>query len=280
MLAAYNYEAVYEHIGRDYNVVGNPGIMKDREGFGLRGGTSFGVHGVNLSFSRYNDNVRNDELFPRIVSYEAVGDYSFNGIPGVPLGLNYRKAIQETDRIPQGGAEMKLHTDTITGRAGYSAGQLNLNLQVAHSLMDDQGPANNDSTLMNYNLMASYNLQNFSLNPNIQINRSTNKVTDISTNTYTLVLDLRSKWFNDRIGADIGGTYSINKTSDKLMDMRNLMANFRLTYYLKNIVRALTNPSFGLRGTYTKITDRISHASDRDEFALFFVFATAMPFSL
>ncbi len=48
----YTYEALYEYIGRDYEVIGNPGLSKDKQGYAFKaGGTLFKVHLLNLSFS-------------------------------------------------------------------------------------------------------------------------------------------------------------------------------------------------------------------------------------
>ena len=37
----YTYSAVYTYYGRDYEVVGNQGLEKDRAGFELNGGAGF-----------------------------------------------------------------------------------------------------------------------------------------------------------------------------------------------------------------------------------------------
>jgi len=71
-LDAYNYEALYEYIGRDYAVVGNQMIQRDKQGVSLRGGANLGVHNINIMFTRYNDNVKGDDLFPRIVNYQGI----------------------------------------------------------------------------------------------------------------------------------------------------------------------------------------------------------------
>jgi hypothetical protein len=63
-LGSYNYEAAYEYIGRDYAVVGNQMIQKDKEGVTFVNGLNLFPHSINLNLSRYNDNVKGDDLFP------------------------------------------------------------------------------------------------------------------------------------------------------------------------------------------------------------------------
>ena len=275
----YTYEVLYEYIGRDYAVVGNQGLPKDKEGITVRGGANLGVHNINFMLSRYNDNVKGDELFPRIVNYEGSLDYSFNQIPSLPVGIGYQVSKQESTREPAGSFPLDLRTDTVTGRVNYMKEQINIGFQAAYSLMNDRTPANNDNSTVTYTLTPGYNTLNFSVIPNFSLNKSKNILADVTTDTYTITLDLRSKLFRQSMSFDVGGTYSIIKTDDGTVDSRNLNANFRLAYNIKNLLKGYVNPSIGLRGTYLKMTDRINPGSDSDEFTLFLVLATSVPFS-
>lgn len=277
-IGVYNYDAVAEYVGRDYAVVGNQGLPKDKEGVAFRNGIALDGHGLNVTLSRYNDNVRGDVLFPRVVSYQGMVDYSLNKFPTVPMGLSFSRASQESTRIPEGGFPMEMVTDTLSGRIGYMAGNLNVNLQTTYSVMDDRTEANNDTVLTSVALMPSYNTPQFSVTPNFQFNRSTSRATDIYTDTYTAVMDVRSKWLQDMLSADASATYSINKTNNGSMNMHNLMANFRLAYDLTRFTKDFMRPNIALRGTYMKTIDKISHQSDRDAFALFLVLSTSVPF--
>ena len=118
-LGSYNYEAAYEFIGRDYAVVGNQMIQKDKQGVTFINGLNLSPHAINVTFSRYNDNVEGDDLFPRIVNYQAMLDYSFSKIPNLPIGFNYQKSVQDSTREPSGGYELKMYTDTVSGRVNY-----------------------------------------------------------------------------------------------------------------------------------------------------------------
>lgn len=278
-LDRYNYEAMYEYIGRDYAVVGNQMQQKDKEGLSVRGGAGFDVHSINLMLSRYNDNVRGDELFPRIVNYQGNLDYSFNKIPNLPIGIGYQKSIQDSTKEPQGSSPTSLYTDTITGMVNYAMDKINIGFQTAYSLMDDRAEANSDTTTITYTLMPTYNTHELSVNPNFSLNQSKSHLTGVRTDTYTINLDLRTKFFREKASFDVGGTCIIAKADDGSANTRNLNAKFRLSYSLKEYLKGILNPSIALRGTYMNITDKINHGSNRDVFTLFLVLATSMPFS-
>jgi len=278
-LGVYTYDAMYEYIGRDYAVVGNQGLPKDREGASIMNGLNLGVHTINLTLSRYNDNVKEDELFPRILNYQGGLDYSFNGIPNLPMGINYQKSMQNSTREPSGTNPLDLHADTVSGRVNYTLDKINLGFLASYSLLDDRTPTNNDTTAINYTFTSSYNIPNISISPSFSLNQSKIHVTDVRTDTYTINLDLRTKFFREKLSFDVGSTYNIIKADNGSTNSCNLNTNFRLAYNAKEIFRGLMNPTIALRGAYMKITDKINWSSDSDEFTLFLVLATSVPFS-
>ena len=278
-IGQYNYEAMYEYVGKYFEVVGNPGVQKDREGISLRGGAGLGIHNINLMFSRYNDNVRGDELFPRIVNTQGSLDYSFNGIPNLPMGVNYQKSVQESTREPEGSFPVELYTDTVSGRLNYMAGLFGLGLQAAYSLLNDKTEANNDSRTITYTMTPSYNTPGLAANANLMLNRTKSSFANFWTDTYTINLDLRTRFLNERASFDVAGTYNIVKADNGSVDSRNLNANFRLGYVIKEILGGFVKPTIAIRGTYMKNTDNVFPGADRDEFTIFLVLATSTPFS-
>lgn len=278
-LGIYNYEAMYEYIGRDYAVVGNQMIQKDKQGVSVRNGLNLGVHSVNLFLSRYNDNVTGDDLFPRIVTYQGNLDYSFNGIPNLPMGLNYQTSIQDSTREPEGSYELSMHVDTLSGRINYMVDKFSVGFQTTYSLMNDKTPSNNDTTTATFTLMPSYNMQNMSFSSSFSFNQSQFHSTDLMTDTYTINLDIRTKFLKEKGAFDVGGTYNITKANDGSVNSRNLNTNFRLAYNIKGLLKGFLNPTIALRGTYMKNIDEVYSQSTNDEFILFLVLATSIPFS-
>jgi len=278
-LDAYNYEALYEYIGRDYAVVGNQMIQRDKQGVSMRNGLNLGVHNINLMVSRYNDNVKGDDLFPRIVNYQGNLDYSFNGIPNLPMGINYQKSVQDSSREPSGSYNINMHTDTVSGRINHTIDKLNLGFQTSYSMMNDETSSNNDTTTVTCSFTPSYTLQDISLSSGFSFNQSQYHRTDLMTDTYTINLDVRTKFFKERGSFDIGSTYNIVKTNDGSVNNRNLNSNFRLAYNIKGLLKGFLNPNIALRGTHMKNIDEVNSKSSRDEFILFLVLATSVPFS-
>jgi hypothetical protein len=278
-LGWYNYSAMYEYIGRDYAVVGNQMIQKDKQGVSIMNGMNLYPHALNLGFSWYHDNVKGDDLFARIVNYAYSLDYSFSKIPNLPLGINYQKSIQDSTREPSGSFEMKTHTDTISGRVNYSMDRINIGFQTSYSLLNDKTQSNFDTTSISYTLTPSYYITGFSLTPSFSLNQSKNHTSDVWTDTYTVNLDMRTTFLRDKASFDVGSTYSIIKGDRDTADNKTLSTNFRLAYDIKGVLKGFLNPVVALRGTYMKVTDDISPLADRDEFTILLVLAATMPFS-
>jgi hypothetical protein len=278
-LGSYNYEAAYEFIGRDYAVVGNQMIQKDKQGVTFINGLNLSPHAINFTFSRYNDNVEGDDLFPRIVNYQAMLDYSFSKIPNLPIGFNYQKSVQDSTREPSGGYQLKIYTDTVSGRVNYMRDKLNVGVQTSYSLQNDRTQSNNDTKTFTATLTPSYYVPNISLAPSFSFNRSIFSQRDLRTDTYMINLDLRTKFLRERGSFDVGGTYTIMKASDGSMNNKMLNSNFRLAYAIKNFLKGYVNPTIGLRGTYLKVIDKVYSQSNKDELLLLLVLTAAMPYS-
>lgn len=279
-LGRYSYEAIYEYIGRDYVSVANQCLQKDKQGITFLNNISLNIHNVNLILSRYNDNVRGDRLFPRIINYQGSLDYSFNKFPSFPIGLNYQKSIQNSSREPNAYSKIKIYTDTISGRINYIKDKINLGFQTSYSFQNDKTPNNYDTSTITYTFVPSYNETNVSLAPSFSFNQSKNHYTDVRTDTYTINLDVRTKFFKERASFDIGGTYNIAKSSDDSIDNKSLGLNFRVAYNIKKLLKGYINPIIALRTSYNKYIDNINKNLDKDEFYLFLVLSTTIPFSI
>lgn len=275
----YTYTVMYEYIGRDYEVVGNQMIQKDKQGVNIMNGLNLFPHALNLGFSWYHDNVKGDSLFPRIANYVYSIDYSFSKIPHLPVGINYQKSIQDSSREPDDSLRVNIHTDTVTGRVNYSRDRINIGFQTSYSLFNERTSGNSDTTTITYTFTPSYYVTGFSLAPSFSLNQSKNHVSDIWTDTYTVNIDMRTTFLREKAFFDVGGTYSIIKADDNTADNRTLSANFRLAYNIKGLLKGFLNPNIALRGMYTKFTDEIYPNADRDEFTVLLVLAATMPFS-
>ncbi len=275
----YNYEALYEYIGRDFESIASQGFQKDKQGINVMSGIVLGQDRLNLTLSRYHDNVEGDELFPRLVNSQAGLDYSFNKITRLPIGLGFQRSILESTREPIDAYPVDTNTDTITGRVSHTIDKINLGFQTSYSFMDDRTLSDYDTSTVLYTLTSAYSIPNLSLNQSLSFNKSRFYPTDLMTDTYTFNFDVRRKFFHERASFNMAGTYNIIQTEDDSTNTRNLNAKFMLSYNLKKVLKGFVKPVIALRGAYTKITNRVYPNLDRDDLTLFAVLTTSMPFS-
>ena len=276
----FSYEAQYEYVGNYYEVVGNPSIQKNKEGFALKGGGNFSnAHNVNLLYSQYNDNVRGDSLLPKVYTYQGTLDYSFNRFPQLPMGMNLQRTVQESTQEPAGATPMKVYADTVSGRIGYMMGPLNLGFQTSYSARDDQTPANQDNTTTTYTFTPAYNRPGFSINPSFSLNQTKTSVPDVRIDNYMVNLQVMAKALNDQLSLEMACTYNVISSTNNSQDSRNLSANFRVAYALGKYLKGFFSPSIGLKGLYSHILDHVNPSAKRDEFSLLLVFTATMPFS-
>jgi len=274
----YSYETVYEYTGPEYDVIGNQGLPKDKEGFILRTGANFRFHSINLSLSRYHDNVKGNKLYPRIYTYQGIIDYTFNKIKNLTIGMNYQKSIIDSTNEPQNTSPMRTDTDMVSGTINYQKEKLNLGLQISHSIQNDKTATNNDTSTTTYTFTPTYTIEHLSISPNISFNRTVYKSTGVRSDNFTLSFDLRGDLFNKKISYELGSTFNKMKSSDNTIDQNTLDTNFRIAYLIKKNMWGLMKPSIGIKGTYKRTEDELTNDKD-DELILLLVLTTSMPFS-
>jgi hypothetical protein len=275
-ISDYTYEALYEYMGSNYEVIGNPGLLKDKEGYGLKaGGKFFKVHQVNLSFLQYHDNVKRDDLYPRIYTTQGTLDYVFTKFESLPIVLSYQRGMVRSKNEPPDTNHTRMDTDTITGRVDYIKKPWDFGFQASYSFQNDRTDTENDTTTVTYTFTPTYTLDYFSICPGFSYNRSMNHATRMYTDTYIGILDLRGDLVKKKLTYGLGGSYIILRASDRSSQTDTLSSNFNVSYLLfKNLWKFL-NPSVGVRGLYNRTNDRVLHQTT-DEFALYLVLQTTM----
>ncbi len=274
----FSYGAVYEYMGPDYAVVGNQGLAKNREGFSLNGSTSYDVHSVNLLFSRYNDNVKNDDLYPKVYTYQGMMDYSFSKFQSLPMGLSYSRSILDSTREPELHDPIRMDTDMLSARINYMKNEWNFGLNASHSVQDDREAFGNDTTTSTYSLTSSYLLEHVSVSPGFSFNRTTYTDPGSRTDTYTLNLDIRGDALNNDLTYGAAGTYNRTVASDGFTETDSYNANLEIAYLLGRKLLEFLNPTVGLRGTY-RFTDDSVNNNQNEDFIIILALTTSMPFS-
>ncbi len=274
----YNYGVVYEYMGPDYEVIGNRGLQKNREGFTLNGGANFQIHAINFFLSRYNDNVNGDDLYSRIYTYQGMIDYTFKKFQGLPIGLSYQKSILDSTMEPEFTLPLRTDSDTFSGRINYMKDKWNLGLQASHSIQDDREDTGNDTATTTYTFASSYSLEHFSVSPGVSFNRSKYRLQGTRTDTYTANIDIRGNALKGNLTYGVAGTYNRTKSSDGSTELDTVNTNFEVAYSIGRKLLDFLNPKVGIRGLYRKTNDSV-YGTENDEFTLLLVLSTSMPFS-
>jgi len=274
----FTYEAFYEYIGKDFDVIGT-WIQKDKQGMTVRGGAVFPTQSVNLTMTRFNDNVTGNPLYPRLVTTQGLVDYNYTRFSSFPINLNFSKTVQDPYDIPTGSTAPKSDTNTISGRINYMALPWNIGFQTALSRQDDQSLFNNDTTLRTFTLTPMVSYPTFGISCSLSLNQTEYQQGNYRTDNFLLNLQLTGKLFNSRVTYELGNTYNILKSTNNSSDTRMLTRNFRLGYFLGRFFNGLFNPTVGVRGQYNHLIDNVNFSTARDDFALFLFISTSMPFS-
>ncbi len=275
---SYSYQAVYEYVGPDYEVVGNSGLQRDREGFTVMGGMQKSVHSLNVTASRYEDNVEESRAIPQVVTSNVSADYSFNHFPNLPMGLNYQKTVMDSSMIPAGGQPFETETEMYGARINYMAGPWNFGFNTNFSNQDDKTDTDYDTSTQTYSFSPTYYSDSLSVSPNLSFNRSSDETSNVDTDTLTASIDLRGTLYRDKVSYELGGTFNQMETSDDTMETDMVSANTQVTYHFLQEWAGFLNPSVGIRGLYNRTNDKVSNHDD-DEFALLLVLSSSMGFA-
>jgi hypothetical protein len=274
----FNYSALYEYVGPEYEVVGNMGFPKDREGFLLTAGANFRYHSINLLFSRYNDNVKLDDLYPRATTYQGSIDYAFTKFQSLPMGINYQKSTLDTSHEPEFTSPVKTDTDVITARINYIKRPFNFGFHASYSLQNDRTPSDNDTSSQTYTFIPAYYGEHISIAPCFSYNSSKFDFSDVRIDTYTANLDIRGDLFVRKFTYAFAGTYNTTKSSDDMTDSDTYNLNLTLQYLLARNLWGFLNPSVGIRGQYYKTDDRV-YGNKNEELIIMAVLSLSMPFT-
>jgi hypothetical protein len=274
----FNYSALYEYVGPEYEVVGNMGFPKDREGLLLTAGANFRYHSINLLFSRYNDNVKLDDLYPRATTYQGSIDYAFTKFQSLPMGINYQKSILDTSHEPEFNSPVKTETDSISARINYIKRPFDCGFQASYSIQNDRTPSDNDTSSQTYTFIPAYYAAHFSIAPSFSYNSSKYDLSDVKIDTYTANLDIRGDLFKRKFTYAFAGTYNTTKSNDDTTDLDTYNLNLTLQYLLARNLWGFLNPSVGIRGQYNKTDDKV-YDSRNEELIIMAVLSLSMPFT-
>ncbi len=275
----YSYGAMYEFAGTDYQVIGNPYLQGDREGTTVNFGANYDIHSATVAFSKYNDNVDGDDLYPLTDTCQGQINYMFTRFSSLPIGLMYQRSQIKSSDEPEYTPHMENITDAVSTTINYLVGPWNFGFQTGYSDQNDKTPQNYDTDAVYYTVSSSYFSGSISISPSLSFNRSRYRPTSERTDTKTATLDLRGNIWDQRITYECAGTFSRMESSDDTIKQDSYNTNFRIAYILAEKIWGLANPSAGFMGYYNTTEDYVYNTRSHD-FTLLFVFSTSMPFVL
>ena len=277
-ISNYTYEALYEHTGRDYGAIGSFGVMRDREGFLLKGGGRFEFQALNIQLSRYNDNVNNSELVPRIYTYQGTVDYIFEKFKSVPMGINCQFTRLESTGGPADITPKKTDSQNYSGRINFIKSVWNIGLNASYATLEDRYNPSDDNTNTTVALTPAFTTERFSVVPNLSLNKLKNDFTGIETETYTANVALRGNLLEKRIDYELAYVYNKADSTDDLTHTESTSVNFRTGYLLARQKFGFISPTVGVRGTYSMTRNRAQDTQQENYFIFVFISAN-MPIS-
>ncbi len=273
--ASYGFSGIYEYMGPDYEVIGNQGLPKNRQGFSLSSWFSLTDHRLEFLFSRYNDNVEDDDLYPTVYDYQAGVRYSFNRFPNLPVSLSYQKTIQNSTDEPEYTPAVYFDTDAVGADVSWLTGSWNFNLHAGYSYQNDKEHMSGDTATITVTFAPGFTGTYFRINPSLSYNKSISHLTNVETDTYMANWDM--EWqITDRILWSVAGNYNLTKADDDSVDQQNLDVHSRIAYRLfRDWLHLVQEPSIGLRGRYSWQDDRV-YGNSEDSFVLMVDFTTSL----
>ncbi len=276
--ANYGFSGVYEYMGPDYEVIGNQGLPKNRQGFSLSSWLSLTDNRFEFLFSRYHDNVENDDLYPTVYNYQAGVRYSFNRYPSLPLSLFYQKTIQNSKDEPEYTPAVYFDTDNLGADVSWLAGRWNFNLHAEYSYQNDKEHVSGDTATITVTFAPGFTGTYFRINPSLSYNKSISHLSNVETDTYMANWDM--EWqISERITWSCAGNYNLTEADDNSVDQQNLDIHSRLAFrLLRDWMHIVEEPTVGLRGRYFWQDDRVSGDTE-DSFVLMVDFTTSLNFA-
>jgi hypothetical protein len=272
----------YKRIGLNFQSIANPYFVRDREGFTLSANAPWGPNQFSLGFSQEHDNVRDDPLLPRIEqrTYAAAWGLQTTDYPSLTLG--YNRSEQRSTREPEGFARVDTVTDAFGAGVAYSQPTWNANLNGGYSIQENHnGVTPPDSTSWNLMLGAGYRpTPNLNLAPSFGFTRSSNRVTDVATDTFLPTLTANVVLIPEVLVFDSQSSFSRTVAEDNSTKSNSFTGIFRLSISLERFLLNYGKQTVSLRLNYNRSDDEINPVNSRDQWGLFFIVDLLAPLPL
>lgn len=271
----FTYDALFEYVGRDYEVIGNQALARNREGAKLGGSAKLGSQFLRAGVSRYNDNVRGDPLRPVNVFWNAHLQYAVNRWAGLPVSVFYRHGRQECDDVPGTGFNtFERVSHNVGGQISWLAEGVAADLSGGYSRTENRTAANADTSAWNVRLAPRLTGSFGSLTPSAAYAQKESG--QVPTEVTTFGLDARSQFLRSRMTAELRTTWAGTRTSDRSQDDTTVNGSFRLAYHPAPFLPGHFVPSVAFRGAYDR-GDTAVPDSDRERWTLQVTLTAELP---
>ncbi|MBJ6748962.1 hypothetical protein [Geomonas anaerohicana] len=253
-LGASRYTALYERTGPRYRLM-NDGPARDRQGGSFGVETAIAAHVFDVKLSRYNDNLDNDPLAPRLYRYEGVFDYRFKGVRELPLALQYKKSFIDSTKEPLGSLPKDVAEDAVSGQVNYLAGSWDLGLRGGMSQRTDRLRQQRELTTTSVGFLPKFSAGSFTVAPDLSLKRVVDFSAAQRTDQYAVNLGLSGKLLEQRLDYEIKGGYKRECTGVPGTGREVLGAKLKAVYPLARFFNWTRQPSLGVKGEYNEVNN-------------------------
>lgn len=257
------YTALYERTGPRYRLMSD-GPQRDREGGSLGVETQLAAHAFDLKLSRYNDNVENDPLSPRLYRYEGIFDYRFKGLKMLPLALQYRKTFIDSGNEPSGYVPKEAAEDAVSGELNYLAGRWNLGVRGGLSQRCDRLRQQRELSSASVGFLPRFSAGSFTVTPDLSMKRVTDFTVSQRTEQYALNLGLAGTLLEQRLDYELKGGYKRESTGVPGTGREIVGAKVKAAYPLPRLFNWSRHPSLGIKGEYNGINNLTEDRRESD----------------
>ncbi|QWV97713.1 hypothetical protein KP003_00100 [Geomonas nitrogeniifigens] len=257
------YTALYERTGPRYLLM-SAGPPRDREGGSFGVETVLALHAFDVKLSRYNDNVENNPLAPRVNRYEGVFDYRFRGVKMLPLALQYRKTVIDSGREPLGTLPKDVAEDAVSGQLNYLAGSWDLGVRGGMSQRIDRLRQQRELATTSLGFLPRFSAGSFTLLPDLSLKRITDFNAAQRTDQYALNLGVSGKLLEKRVDYEIKGGYKRECTGVPGTGKETFGAKLKAVYPLARFFNWSRQPSLAVKGEYNEVNNLTEDRREND----------------
>jgi hypothetical protein len=243
------------------------GPKKDSEGVSLGVATTYQRHVFDVKLSRYNDNTRNSELYPRLYRYEGLFDYRFVGFKDLPLALQYRRTSIDSANEPLGYLPKEVDEEAVSGRVNYLAGKWDLGLRGTLLQRMNKLSRQKEAQTQTFGFLPKFAAGALTVAPDFSHKRVSDFTSQQRTDHYIFNLGLSGNALEKRLDYELKGGFRKEIAGVGGADRQVVGAKVKAVYPLARFFNWTSVPSLGIKGEY-KETAGSGAASRENEFSL------------